>query len=90
MSPLRILSDSKLQTSQSDLICPVSLFRTMGARHLVVVDGELAAVGVITRADMNEHRLAHFWHEEVWIIILVLQKTKFLPSLFRDFSISFP
>ena len=37
----------------------------MGARHLVVVDGELAAVGVITRADMNEHRLAHFWHEEV-------------------------
>jgi hypothetical protein len=40
----------------------------MGARHLVVVDGELAAVGVITRADMNEHRLAHFWHEEVWFI----------------------
>lgn len=37
----------------------------MGLRHLVVVDGELGAVGIITRADMNEHRLAHFWHEEV-------------------------
>ena len=37
----------------------------MGARHLVVVNGELGAVGIITRADMNEHRLAHFWHEEV-------------------------
>ena len=44
----------------------------MGARHLVVVDGELAAVGVITRADMNEHRLAHFWHEEVQIVIVAL------------------
>lgn len=40
----------------------------MGARHLVVVDGELGAVGIITRADMNEHRLAHFWHEEVTIM----------------------
>ena len=50
----------------------ISLFRTMGARHLVVVDGELAAVGVITRADMNEHRLAHFWHEEVQIVIVAL------------------
>jgi hypothetical protein len=47
----------------------------MGARHLVVVDGELAAVGVITRADMNEHRLAHFWHEEVGIIIFGVSKT---------------
>jgi hypothetical protein len=42
----------------------------MGARHLVVVDGELGAVGIITRADMNEHRLAHFWHEEVTIMFM--------------------
>ena len=49
----------------------------MGARHLVVVDGELAAVGVITRADMNEHRLAHFWHEEVHIVILMYLSLNF-------------
>jgi hypothetical protein len=61
----------------------------MGARHLVVVDGELAAVGVITRADMNEHRLAHFWHEEVGIIILVLKKFQFLPFVSYVFSTFF-
>ena len=36
----------------------------MGLRHLVVVDGELSAVGIITRADMNEHTLHHYWEEE--------------------------
>eukprot|EP01034_Spumella_vulgaris_P021794 gene21794-27863_t len=40
------------------------LFRTMGLRHIVVVDGELMVVGIVTRADMNEHRLKHYWEEE--------------------------
>lgn len=41
------------------------LFRTMGMRHLVVVDGELRVVGMITRSEMNEHHLAHYWQQEV-------------------------
>jgi len=46
----------------------VSIFRTMGVRHLIVVDGELKVVGVITRSDMNEHHLQHYWQEEVSIV----------------------
>ena len=38
-------------------------FRTMGYRHMVVVDGELTVVGMITRSDMNEHTLHHYWEE---------------------------
>lgn len=37
----------------------------MGLRHIVIVDGELQVVGIVTRTDMNEHRLAHYWAEEV-------------------------
>ena len=36
----------------------------MGLRHIVVVDGELMVKGIVTRGDMNEHRLAHYWQEE--------------------------
>lgn len=42
-----------------------SLFRTMGMRHVVVVNGELQVVGIITRSEMNEHHLANFWKEHV-------------------------
>ena len=38
-------------------------FRTLGYRHMVVVDGELVVVGMITRSDMNEHSLKHYWEE---------------------------
>jgi hypothetical protein len=37
----------------------------MGMRHVIVVDGNLFIVGMITRSDMNEHRLEHFWEQEV-------------------------
>ena len=30
-----------------------------------VVDGELNVLGIITRADMNEHRLHEYWHHQV-------------------------
>ncbi len=49
-----------------------SLVRTMGLRHIVVVDGELQVVGMVTRTDMNEHRLAHYWEEEVGTLLYVL------------------
>lgn len=41
-----------------------SVFRTLGLRHIIIVDGELRVVGIITRADMNEHHLAHYWQEQ--------------------------
>lgn len=31
----------------------------MGLRHLIIVDGDLFIKGIITRFDMNEHRLHH-------------------------------
>jgi len=39
-------------------------FRTMGMRHVVIIDQEMRVSGIITRADMNEHHLHHFWEEE--------------------------
>ena len=39
----------------------------MGMRHVLVVDGELLVKGIITRADMNEHHLEHFWKEQVCV-----------------------
>ena len=37
----------------------------MGLRHVIVVDGNLFVVGIVTRFDMNEHRLHHYWEEAV-------------------------
>lgn len=36
----------------------------MGFRHISIIDGEYTVKGIITRSDMDEHRLEHFWHEE--------------------------
>ena len=49
----------------------------MGFRHLVVVDGNLFVVGMITRSDMNEHRLEHFWQSEASCYSFVLVLIRF-------------
>ena len=59
-----------------------SMFRTMGMRHVVVVDGELKVVGIITRTEMNEHHLAHYWKEEV---CFVHNETGFPPRLAHSY-----
>lgn len=41
----------------------------MGLRHLIVVDGELMVKGIITRSDMTEHTLEHYWKEEVSAVV---------------------
>lgn len=39
-------------------------FRTMGLRHMVVVDSDHLVVGMVTRKDITEHKLEAHWDRE--------------------------
>jgi hypothetical protein len=45
-------------------ILSTRFFRTLGLRHVVVLDGDHCVTGIITRHDLTEHRLEHHWFQE--------------------------
>lgn len=57
-APYTINSSSSVQRAYR-------FFRTMGLRHLIVLDGDHRVAGIITRKDITEHRLEHHWFSEV-------------------------
>lgn len=59
-------------------------FRTMGLRHLVVLDNDHRVTGIITRKDITEHRLEHHWFQEV------LNSTFFVLCIIIEFALSNP
>lgn len=46
-------------------------FRTLGMRHMVVVDSDHKVVGMITRDDLTESRLESHWHREVLLLFII-------------------
>lgn len=39
-------------------------FRTMGLRHLLIIDDHHRLQGIVSRQDLTEHRLEHHWFED--------------------------
>lgn len=61
-------------------------FRTMGLRHLIVVDDHYKATGIITRKDITEHRLERVWELEGDKLVNVVVDPIALPPMVRDLS----
>ena len=44
-----------------------SQFRTLGLRHLVVVNNNHHVVGMVTRKDITDKTLRAYWHSQVYL-----------------------
>ena len=62
-----------------------SFFRTLGLRHLVVVNSDHCVTGVITRKDLIESRLEQIWHQEVCVRVCCVVYISILDLYFTRF-----
>lgn len=61
-------------------------FRTMGMRHLVVLDGEHNVVGMITRKDILDKTLRAHWQQEGKELEQNINVEAIVPGIVYDFS----